>query len=247
MKQYFIFSLTAFMLAILLPAKVQADQRQFVWTYEYLLMERGEAEIESYYTLESPESGNMKGITTSKHDIELEIGMTERYDFGIYYTFEQKHGEELKHTGFKLRGRYRTGPKAGSFVKPIIYFEYKSNPDFSKQKLEFKPIVGKTLGNYTVAINPVFEIEHEDEWDSMVVKYRTALGYRLDRYNSIGVDLTGSETGHYIGPVISHGRHNLWMALGSGFKISKIDEGKPELQIRLLMGIGISSSAAEGH
>ena len=55
----------------------------------------------------------------------------------------------------------------------------------------------------------------------------------------LGVEAKGSEHGHYLGPVVSHGTERLWVTLGSAFGVTDIDDGKAEMQIRMLLGVGL--------
>ena len=58
-----------------------SDQRSFVWTYEYMIMEPGEAEFEQYTTFSASDQDNFEGNVTSELNFELEIGMNEYFDF----------------------------------------------------------------------------------------------------------------------------------------------------------------------
>lgn len=214
-----------------------ADRRSYVWTYEYKTVGKGEAEVESYFTLSTPDIGEIKGRMSSEHQIELEVGMTERFDFSIYQVFNQNPGEELKYKGFKLRARYKIGKKGKYFLDPLIYFEYKGKPDFSEHGIEFKLILAKDIGRFNISFNPIFEFEREDKWE-FEPKYAIGMSYEISELLRVGLEAKGSENGHYIGPVISHGKEDLWVALGSALKIGKIKEGKPEFQIRMLLGVG---------
>jgi len=80
-----------------------ADQRFYVWTYEYKILERGRGEVEDYFTLSTPDMGHVEGTMAAEHQLELEVGMTERYDFAIHQVFKQNPGQSLKYEGFKLR------------------------------------------------------------------------------------------------------------------------------------------------
>jgi len=66
-----------------------ADQRFFVWTYEYKTVDRGEVEFEHYYTTSHPNLLELSNDIKIGHQFELEIGMNERFDFAIYHQFEQ--------------------------------------------------------------------------------------------------------------------------------------------------------------
>ncbi len=217
---------------------VFADQRFYVWTYGYKTLERGSGEVEDYYTLSTPDMGHVKGTMTAEHQIELEVGMTERYDFGIYQVFSQKPGQSLEYEGFKLRSRYKLGTKGKSVLDPLIYLEYIGVSDFSSHAVEFKLILARDMGSFNIALNPIFDLEKKREWE-LVPEYAIGSSYEISRMLRVGLEAKGSEHGHYLGPVISHGREGLWVALGSAFKMGKIEGGKPEFQIRMLLGVGL--------
>jgi len=201
-------------------------------------MDRGKAEVESYFTLSAPDMQKLKGNTISEHQIELEVGMTEHFDFSVYQMFSQKPAGQLKYDGFKLRSRYRFGEKGDFILDPIIYLEYEGTPDFSEHGIEFKVILAKDIGDLNIALNPYFEYTLKDKWE-FEPKYAVGISQRVVKFLRIGMEAKGSEDANYIGPVISHGVENLWVALGSAFGVGKIKAGKPEFQIRMLIGIGL--------
>jgi hypothetical protein len=88
-----------------------------------------------------------------------------------------------------------------------------------------------------IALNPIFELEREEEWE-FEAEYAVGISYEINNLLRAGLEAKGSEYGQYIGPVISHGREDLWVALGSAFKIGEVESGRPEFQIRMLLGIG---------
>jgi len=241
MKYKTVFPIILCLLLTGLLFSVSADDRKFVWTYEYQTMPRGSAEVEHYLTLTSPDGGSMAGKTSVEHAFELEIGMNDRFDFGLYQVFKQSPGASLKYTGFKARGRYRTGDINGDWLKPVIYVEYQGVPDFSSYKLEFKPIVGKTYGMWVTALNPKVELvgkaDGSSEWEW---GYTGGGAVLLHHLFGLGVEAQGSEKGHYVGPSISHGGDGLWISLGSGFALGDVDPGEPEVKIRLLIGVHVN-------
>ncbi len=239
--RYFSYILT-FALVILIANNTNADQRTFVWTYQYQTLKPGEAEFEQYTTLSTPRGNQFERKTSIEHQFELEVGMTPRYDFSIYQVFKQAAGGNYRYEAFKLRGRYRLGDEAGSWVKPILYFEYKANQNFTAQKVEFKPIVGMQGDPYIIAINPKLEWEKKGKAEAKILwGYSGAIGYKIYKLLAFGVELSGSKKGHYFGPTISHGTEHLWVSLGAGYLTSKVDPADPvdEIKIRLLIGVGI--------
>lgn len=215
----------------------RADHRSYVWTYEYATVPKGETEIETYYTLSTPDRHRLEGNVTVEHQYELEVGMTPRYDFAVYQIFEQAPGEHLEYKGFQLRGRYRLGERGQGPVDPLVYLEYKSVPDFSSQELEAKLVLAKDVGRFNFALNPTVEFEFEGGENEAELGYAMGVSYRR-RLIRFGLEAKGDESGHYLGPVISHGGHT-WVALGSAFNLGSVDEGKPEFELRMLLGIGL--------
>jgi len=82
------------------------------------------------------------------------------------------------------------------------------------------------------------EFEYEEEWEFKPA-YALGISYEMFELLKVGVEGKGSRDGHYIGPVISHGHEDLWVTLGSAFKVGEVKDGKPEFEIRLLMGVGL--------
>ena len=95
--------------ALGLAAPSHADRRSYVWTYEYKTMPKGMMELEYYQTLEFPDTNNTK-VSTWKQNVELEYGLTDRWDVSIYQNFKQANiasGGTFSYDGFKVRTRYR--------------------------------------------------------------------------------------------------------------------------------------------
>lgn len=229
----------AVMIMLLSSVRVMADWRSYVWTYEYQTIERGGAEFESYLTLSTPESDRMSGITTAEHQFELEVGMTDRFDFAIYQVFKQPPGETLEYDEYKLRGRYRFGEKGAFALDPLIYLEYIGKPDFSAHEFELKLILARDFDKFNFAANPRIEFASEDDDWETELGYAAGATYRLTNFLKAGVEAKGNDKGHYIGPVISHGRHDLWATLGTAFAVSHVDDNRPKFQARLLLGVGL--------
>ena len=234
MKNYILFALVVFSLNCI---RTLADQRSYVWTYQYMIMERGKAEIEQYTTFSTPELGAMSSQTSTELSLEAEIGMSEHFDFAVYQVFKQgKDG--LKYDGFKLRERFLFGEKGRFLVDPLVYFEYKGKPDFSSHSLELKLILAKDFGDLNISVNPYTEFEKEGagEWE-IVPKYAAGISYRIFEILGLGLEGSGSKKGNYIGPTITHGIKNIWVAAGAQFPVGYIKPGNPEFKVRAIIGL----------
>jgi hypothetical protein len=219
-----------------LSVTTTADKRRYSWTYEYMTMGRGEVEFENYLTFNTPTINKISGTMSPVMQLAVEFGMTDNFDFAIYQVFSQNKTDGFRYRGFRLRGRYKIGEKDDFFIDPLVYFEYRGVPDFSKQGLEFKFILSKDIGHFNFTFNPMveFEYEHEAEW---LAAYTFGTSYMISELFGFGAEVKGSKYGHYVGPVISHGNEHFWTTLGSQFKITEILHDLPEFQIRLLLGI----------
>lgn len=218
-------------------SEMKADHRNFVWTYEYMIMEPNEAEIETYNTVGIVDLDSTKNTTSNELNLEFEIGMNDFWDVAFYQNFKQSPGGSLKYDGFKIRNRFKIGKKDQFFLDPLIYIEYIGYSNFAKHKFEPKLILAKTLGKFTLALNPYAEFEYENEEWEFVPKYALGASYGISRILNIGLEMKGDKDGNYFGPTISHGSKEFWFALGTLFKVGEITTGKPELQSRLIMGL----------
>lgn len=218
---------------------VYADRRFFVWTYEYKTMERGKAEFEQYTTFSTLDLKNRETTTTTDLQIELEVGMTDRFDVGLYQTFSQAPAGNLYYNGFKIRTRYRFGKRDQYLLDPLLYLEYKGKPGYSESILEGKLILAKEIGNFLFAVNPILEIEFEEDEIEWEPEYSLGFGYRLSNLLSAGLEVKGGSNGHYIGPVLSHGSEKLWGAIGLVKHLSKRFENESEMELRCIVGVGL--------
>lgn len=217
-----------------------ADRRSYVWTYEYLTMPKGETELEYYLDFKEKEL-NDKTTSAWKHQLEIEHGLTDRWDMSIYQVFSQENGEPLKYEELKLRTRYRLSEAGKWFVDPLIYLEYKKPSEVSSvDKLEAKLILAKDFNNLNFAWNFIFErgIQSKAETE---VEYAVGLSYQFSPSLKIGLEGKGDlgesrNSKHYLSPVISLASGKLWISLGTAFGLtSKSDD----FQFRYILGLSL--------
>jgi hypothetical protein len=220
-----------------------------VWTYEAQTMKKGEAELESYTTFSTADLGHTEGRTSAELQYELEIGMNDQFDVGIYQVFEQGPEEGLAYAAYKLRLRHWLAQPGKLPVDAVGYLEYKGVPDFSSHAIEMKLILGQASKQFRYALNPILEIESEEagEWEAKL-EYALGLSWTPMEMLSLGIEAKGSKDAHYVGPVFGHGLGDLWVAFGQVFRIDeeggagageKSSGGPPDSQLRLLIGINL--------
>ena len=213
-----------------------ADHRNFVWTYEYMIMDKGLAELETYTTFNTIDIDSISQTTNSELNLEFEVGMLDFWDVAVYQNFKQAASGNLQYNGFKIRNRFKIGKQNQFFLDPLIYIEYATNATFSKQAIEPKLILAKTFNNFTFSLNPYCEFEYEDEEWEFVPKYAAGASYKLGHTFNLGFEVNGSKDGNYIGPTISHGSSQFWFAWGTLWSYGDLATGKPEFKTRLIMG-----------
>lgn len=226
-------------LAFLLPVVALTDMRSYVWTYEYMIVEPGKAEIEHYLTFSAPKANEISGNATVQHRLEIEIGMNRFFDFSIYQNFEQSPKTSFTYTGFDLRARFKIGEKNMFPIDPLIYIEYGAPATFSAHKFEGKLILAKDIENLNIAINPIIEVEKEGNQIDYSTKYAMGVRYQFSQLFRLGVEFTGDKDAHYFGITFSHGKQHLWVAFSPTFRFATTAATKNEFQLRTIVGFAL--------
>lgn len=239
MKRAVLLILAAGLLSVLLPVKnASADRRSYVWTYEYQTMPKGMAELEYYVTTEVPDTSE-SGINTWKHQLELEYGLTNRWDVSMYQMWKHKNtssGSTTEYDGFKLRTRYRIGEKNQFLLDPLLYFEYIRDDDFSKPSVgEVKLVLGKDIGDFNMSYNQIVErnLEKEGKTEN---EYAAGVSYEISPKLKLGIESKGnySSEKYAAGPTVSFMAKRFWVSFGAVFGMNKRTD---DAQVRMIVGV----------
>ncbi len=237
-----------YLILYLLTSFIFTDQRHFVNTYETIMLEPEESEIEFYYINEfrTLDIANNQNLNILKLQVEIEIGMSEFLEVGFYNTFKEYPlfdakgvltTRKFEYDEYKLRLKYKVFKNSKPWT-PLFYTELKGKPDFSKWTIEQKLIFTKYFGNINLSINPIIEFENENnngQW-KREFEAELAMGIAfLEEHYSWGFDMKSSEYATYIGPVFAHGNQAKWWSIGLMKKIAG-EETKNELIIKSIMG-----------
>ena len=215
-----------------------ADRRSYVWTYEYMTMPKGMWELEYYISNELP-NVNKRNINTWKHWLELEYGITDKWDVSMYqmwkYLNKAKEGDS-QYDGFKLRTRYKIGRKGQFWVDPLIYLEYIRDDDFHKPNvIEEKLIFAKDIGGLNLSYNQILKrnLEKRGKTDH---EYATGISHRFSPNFRFGIESKGnySKEKYYVGPSLAFSTKKMWISLGAAFGLNKRND---DLQTRLILGL----------
>jgi hypothetical protein len=206
-----------------LASQAHADRRAYGVTYEAVTAPQGELDVETWSTF-APE-GEVDGGPSSRgvrEMIELEYGITDRWDAALYTMFDMITSGDTQSglAGFKLETRYRPSDRGEWLVDPVFYLEFQQlfRGD-ANQKYEAKLILAKDIGKLNIAANLALEEERTTEpaWNTEV-EYAAGTSYALSPAWMIGAEVFGKaekeemeiENRSWVGPTIS------WAGSGSG-------------------------------
>jgi len=228
--EYTVAALSGLLTLVLVAPTAHADRRTFAFTYGYMTLPKGGFEAEHYVDAKiarrddpsTPDPAVESIIGADwRHQVELEYGITDRWDFGFYNVFEQKQFGNFVYRGAKLRTRYRFGDEGRFFIDPAIYGELVVYTD--QVKLEEIIILAKKFSKFEVAVNLKFEQGWKTTGPDKDFKFEfvPSLGFawHITDWIAVGVEYVGKvevegkdvEHAHYIGPSVNvSGKRFYW-------------------------------------
>jgi hypothetical protein len=215
----------------LAPAPARADRRAYGQTYEAVTATEGELDVEMWTTY--AHLGEVDGGPPSRgvrEMIELEYGLTDRWDVALYNMLDFTTGDtDSGYAGFKIETRFRPTFRGEWFVDPVLYLEFQQlfRGD-ADQKLELKLILAKDVGDWNFALNVAFEGERAGDGSlNPELEYAFGVSYGLGAAVKLGAEIFGkSEPDEdprlWAGPAVSfasgsHGAlRGVWVTLAGG-------------------------------
>jgi hypothetical protein len=240
--------------AIWVPAAAaHADRRAYGTTYEAVTAPKGELDVETWNTF-APQ-GEVDGGPASRgmrSMIELEYGITDRWDAALYNMLDVTSGDtESGYAGFKIETRFRPTDRGEWIVDPVLYLEFQQlfRGD-ANQKYEGKLIVAKDIGDVNIAANLALEEERTTEpaWNTEV-EYAAGTSYALSPAWMLGAEVFGKaekgemggvENRTWAGPALSWaggGRgalRGVWVTLAGG---AGLTDDSDSYYARLIVGL----------
>lgn len=215
-----------------------ADRRFYVWTYQYQTMPQGNTELELYQTTK------MREVDQNEFRIEIEHGLTSRWDASLYEIFVQNEGSAMKWDAWQLRTRYRFGEVDQYFMDPLVYIEYNRKTETSSpNKLEGKLILAKTVDKWNIAVNPVYEYffapdtKHEVGFDlGTSIEFHPKFVAGLESTTRVEFEEDENVTESYLGPTVSFASGGLWLSAGIA---AGITDDSDDSRFRMIMGIDL--------
>ena len=226
-------------MALLLAAPaIHADRRKFVWSYQYGTLAPGTAELEFYQTTKLDDRDSWE------YRIEVEHGLSPRWDLSVYQIFAQKEGDAFTWDAVQVRTRYRLAEPGRFPLDPLLYLEYRRKIDLEKQnKAEVKLILSRDFDQISLALNPVYEFFWAPGDPVHEIGLDAGLAYAPNYQFSIGVESTtrikylkdsDNETGSYLGPTVSYASGAIFYTVGYAWGLT--DESN-DARVRFIMGV----------
>lgn len=162
-----------------------AGERAFGFTYGYGTVPKGGIEIEQYSTVSMDDGGKRNEW---EHQVELEYGITDRLESGLYFVGGQTNAGPFAYRGFKARLRYRFGSEGVGPIDPAVYLEYISEPTFQEHGVEGKVILAKMVGKLELAFNAEYTITVAPNSLTHEIEPLLGIGYHVAPWFCVGVE-----------------------------------------------------------
>jgi hypothetical protein len=237
--------------AVLLAPAAQADPHPLPYSYPYSTLPRGMSEVEQYTDMTTVKSFDLSGAahTTMRSVLvtELEYGITDRLELGLYFQFGNDPGVStggeipLRFDGVKQRLRYRF---ADAGVWPVNVAIYGEVAELANEiELEAKIILDRRLGRWHLMANLWGEHEFyysgRREWVAnptggvafeIVPAFHVGVEYWM--HGEFGATPAPGETAtkgfnenfhHYLGPAFLLQGSRLWVSVAPYLRLDTWD------------------------
>jgi hypothetical protein len=236
-RKYSSASMGALVLTASLAGEARADRRAYAETYEAVTAPKGELDVELWNTYsDEGEVSNGPPGRGYRGMIELEYGLTNRWDVALYNLFDAtSDGSGTGWGGLKVETRYRLSQPGDWVVDPVIYFEYQYlRHGDARHKAEVKLIVAKDVARWNFAVNLAGEVERLVDDAGYVPELEYAAGVSRELFGptlKLGVEAFGRaekppgeevESFLWAGPALSFAQgyggrlHGVWVTVGGG-------------------------------
>jgi hypothetical protein len=252
------------LLATSAAREARANPRPLPFTYIYETLPKGDAEVELYTDLEPLQvgtsglngtSGGTIWYLASQFQAEIEYGLTDRLELGLYLTLAptdssiQNQPRLSEGTGVKQRLRYRFAEAGQWPIDLAVYGELTENQ--SEIEIEGKIILQRRLGPFRIAANAWAEREYyfasPNEW-----VLNPAAGVVLEKWITaqpgieywMHAEYQGSRLSlgpdHFLGPTVILQFGKIWWSNGVYAHLNPAPNSDPfggPIWVRTIVGI----------
>jgi len=231
-----------------LAGSARADRPNFAFAYEPKTMAAGELELESYSTASVRYDWLANDHTYGWiHQVELEYGVTDRFDLAMYQVFSADQWN-----GFKLRARYRPADYGALPVDVMFYGELIFGRE-GEMAFEEKLVVGKIIGKVALTLDSTLEQENlfgerEYKWSEAIgagyvltpqvtagLEAQARMGWEPKTVYGAGTKLEFADPAFYAGPTLSFATEKFFWNVNFSARTSD-DDNDPKYLFRIKMG-----------
>jgi len=242
-------AVNAALLACTLAGPALADRRTLIRAYEFETQPKGNLELEIWNDVIVPKSAFADAVITQK--IELEYGLTDRWDLALYHVFSQGGPADSEDRGFhfdswRLETRYRLAEKGEWPIDVMVYLEVERPAKFDEPfELEEKIILQKDFGPLAIVANLVAEQKLSGSQTGHVWEVDLGARYEVAPAFRLGAEVWGvqeiapggsRDLAFYAGPSVSFATKKLWIQLGAGVGLN---DAAGSAQIRSVIGFNL--------
>lgn len=260
---------TALLIALAVSSVAHANPRALPFTYTTDTLAAGSAELELFTDLVplraiSPTTTRETSYLASAFQLEVEIGLPDRLELGLYATFVPSLGDTLAGAaqpagtgnGLKQRLRYTLAEPAQWPVDVGIYGELAENE--REVELEAKVLLERRLDRLRIAANLSFEYElYFAGAREVVINPSAGATYELSPRVHVGIDAWlrseypsdppavrtfGLGPQLYAGPVVLLAFKRVWWSSGAYFRVTEpghdLEPGEPFGRVWFRSAIG---------
>jgi hypothetical protein len=196
-----------------------------------------------------PSGGGWDAAQTT-HRVELEYGLTDRWDLALYHVFTQSPSEGFHFDSWRLETRYRPAEKGEWPVDLMLYFELERPADFTQTtETEEKVILEKDFGGIALVANLVAEQKLLRAYDGRLFELDLGARYEISPALHLGAEFwtlqqTGggvSQSSYFAGPSLSLATGKIWIQIGAGFGSgpSGLGDLPANVQVRSVLGFNL--------
>ncbi len=177
-------------LVVALASRAEAHLKDYLVNKDYYTAKRGEFEAASYNDMNFTQANNDESYN-SKHQIELEYGLTDHVQLAYYEVYKWNRDNNWERDALKLEAKARLADVGQWPVDIALYTEYE-NPngrqDSDSDEWENKLILSRDFGPWNVVGNFIFtkKLNTRSHWE---YEYTAGISYGLTPRTRLGLEI----------------------------------------------------------
>lgn len=175
------------LLLSLLAPPAHAGERFLAWSYGADTAPAGTTELEPISTVETHQEDGVR-VAEWTHEVELEYGITNALEGGLYLVASQTDDAALTFSGYKARVRYRFWPLGTRAVDLAGYLEYIGTPTFEENGAEAKLIVAHEGQKVRASLNVTGEFIFSADGVEPTLEPTAGIAWRPSPHVALGVE-----------------------------------------------------------